>query len=161
MVFPWRALEVVLLEAVFGQLFVFRSGTAVVGIGIDADAASGGEESGHFDVFGVHEADEVLHDDIDDVLVEIAVVAEAHEVELQRLALDHPAARDVRDIDGRIVRLARDGAERRELRAVELDPVIIVRMTVLERLEDLRTVIVVVFDIFLAEERDVLLGFIA
>ena len=89
------------------------------------------------------------------------MVAEAHEVELQRLALDHPAARDVRDIDGRIVRLARDGAERRELRAVELDPVIIVRMTVLERLEDLRTVIVVVFDIFLAEERDVLLGFIA
>lgn len=148
-------------ETIVGEFFVFCAGASVVGKRVDADAAAGREESGDLNVFGVHKADEVLHDDIDDVLVEIAVVAEAHEVELQRLALDHPAARDVRDIDGRIVRLARDGAERRELRAVELDPVIIVRMTVLERLEDLRTVIVVVFDIFLAEERDVLLGFIA
>ena len=89
------------------------------------------------------------------------MIAEAHEVKLQRLALDHAAPRDVGDVDGRIVRLARDGAERRELWAVELDPVVVVRMAVLERLEDLRAVIVVVLDILLAEERDVLLGFIA
>ena len=148
-------------EAVLCEALVLRVRTAVVGVRVNRDAAARQELAPDLDVLRVHEADEVLHDDVDDILVEIAVIAEAHEVELQRLALDHAAPRDVGDVDGRVVRLARDGAERRELWAVELDPVVVVRMAVLERLEDLRTVIVVVFDIFLAEERDVLLGFIA
>ena len=148
-------------QALPGHVSPGRTGPAVIAVRVDADTAAGQEFPPHFDVFRVHGPDEVVHDDIDAVFMEIAVIAETEQVELQRLAFYHAFPWDVRNINRRIVRLARDGAERRELRAVELDPVIIVRMTVLERLEDLRTVIVVVFDIFLAEERDVLLGFIA
>lgn len=97
-----------------------------------------------------HERNEILHDDIDHILMEITMIAEAHQVKLQRLALHHLLARHIRDIDGRIIRLSRDGAKRRKLRAIEFDPVVVVRMAVLERLEDFRAVIVVIFDIFLA-----------
>ena len=52
-------------------------------------------------------------------LVERAVVAEAGEEQLQRLALHDPVARDVVDHDMREVRLAGQRAERGELRAGE------------------------------------------
>ena len=45
----------------------------------------GGEETGDLDVFGLHEAHEVFHDDIDTVLMEVAVVAEGEEVEFRLL----------------------------------------------------------------------------
>ena len=145
MVFPWRALEVVLLEAVFGQLFVFRSGTALVGIGIDADAASGGEESGHFDVFGVHEADEVLHDDVDAVLVEVTVVAEAEEIELQAFAFDHLLVGKIGNADFGKVGLPRDGAEAGEFGAVEAHPIVVVGVFVVEGFEHFGGIVALVF----------------
>ena len=122
-------------EALLRQSLVFRARTAVVGVGVDGDAAARGEEARDLDVLGVHQLDEVLHDDVDDVLVEVAVAAEAEEVELEALALHHPDVGDVADAQLREVRLSRDRTQRRELRAVETHPVVVVAVFVLEGLE--------------------------
>ena len=63
------------------QLLVTRSGTAVIGVGIDGDAAAGRKKARHLDVFGIHQGDEVLHDHIDAILVESPAVAETAQIE--------------------------------------------------------------------------------
>lgn len=84
-------------ETLFGQFLVLGARTAVVGVGIDGDAATWGEEAGDLDVFGIHQFDEVLHDDVYAVLVEVSVVSEAEKIELEALALDHLDVRDIAD----------------------------------------------------------------
>ena len=101
-------------EALLRQLLVFRAGTAVIGVRIDGYPPSRDEKPCHFDVFRIHQLDEVLHDHVDAVLVETSVVAEAEEIELQALALDHPDVRDIGDAYLREIRLTGDRAQSRE-----------------------------------------------
>ena len=84
--------------------------------------------------------------------MKIPVIAETHEVELQRFALDHTLSGHIGDIDRPIVRLSRDGAERRELGAVEPHPVIVIRMFVLKGLQCLGRVVIAVVRALLPEE---------
>ena len=137
--------EVVLLEAVGGEFGVGRAGPAVVGVGVDGDASAGCEESGHLDVLGVHEAYEVFHNDVYAVFVEVAVVAEAEEVELEALAFDHAAVGEVGDADFGEVGLSGDGTEGGELGAVEAYPVVVFGVFVLEGFEHLGGVVGLVF----------------
>ena len=139
---PWNfhemrthLLQVVLLKAIFGQAFVFRAGNAVVGIGVDADAAAGGEQTGHFYELRSHKADEVLHDDVHAVLVEVTVVTEAKEIEFEAFALDHFFSGDVGDAYFGKVGLSRDGAQASEFGAVEAYPIVVVGMLVDESFE--------------------------
>lgn len=69
-------LEVVMEQTILCHFLVLRAGLAVVGKGINADAATGNEDACHFDVLRFHQADEVLHDDVDTILVKAAVIAE-------------------------------------------------------------------------------------
>ena len=119
-------------EAVLCHFLILRAGLAVVGKGIDADAAAGDEDACHLDVLGVHEADEVFHDDVDAVLVEAAVIAEAEEIEFEALALHHSSVGEVADAYLCEVGLSGDGAECRELRAVEAYPVVVIGVFVFE-----------------------------
>ena len=82
-------------ESFLSHSFVFSAGTSVVGIGVDADATAWGEETRYLDVFWIHETYEVLHDDVDTILVEVTMVAEGEEVELEALALHHATIRKV------------------------------------------------------------------
>jgi len=135
----------VVLEPVLGQLFVLGAWTAVVGVGVDGDAATWGEDAGDLDIFGVHEADEVFHDDVDAVLVEVAVVTETEEVELEALALHHALIGEIADAYLGKVGLAGDGAEAGELGAVELHPVVVLRMFVRKGLQYFWSVVGLVF----------------
>ncbi len=128
-------------ETLLGQLFVAGARASVVGVGIDADAATRGEEASDLNILGVHEADEILHDGVDAVLMEVAVVAEGEEVELEALRLHHALVGDVHDLDLGEVGLTRDGAEGGELGTVELHPVVVLGMFVLEGLEHLGCVV--------------------
>ena len=65
------------------HFFVFCAGAAIIGIGIDADPAAWREDACDFYVFGIHQADEVFHDGVDTVLVEVSVIAEGEEIELE------------------------------------------------------------------------------
>ena len=120
-----------------GQLFVLRTGATIVAEGKDANPSSGGKVPEDLDVARVHQLDQILHDDIHTVLVEGTVIAEAEEVELEALALDHLHVGDVADVYGRIVGLPGDGAEAGELGAVEAHPVVSLLMLVREGLEHL------------------------
>lgn len=128
-----------------GKLLIFCALAAIVGEGVDADAATRGEDARYLDIFGVHEADEVLHDDVDAVFVEVAVVAETEEVELQALALYHAHVGDILYANLGKVGLTRDGAQRCELGAVELHPIVVARVFVYKCFKHLGGVITFIF----------------
>ena len=134
-------------EALLGEGLVLGAGTTVVGVRVDGDASARGEEAGNLYVFWIHQFDEVLHYLVDTVLVEITVVAEAEQIQFQALALNHPDVRNITDPDLREVRLPRDRAQARELRAVEPYPVIVILMLVDERLQNLRSVVTFIFSL--------------
>ena len=143
----WSVLrvEVVVQKAELGHLLVFCSWSSVVGVGIDADAASWREDSRHFDVFRIHQFDEVLHDNVDTIFVEVAMVSEAKQVEFQALAFHHFMVGEIVDAYFSEVGLPCDGAEAGELRAVEAHPIVVARVFVFKALEDFWGVVVAVF----------------
>ena len=53
---------------------------AIVGEGLDGDATTGIEQADDLQILRVHQLDQVLHNDVDTVLVEVTVVAEAEEI---------------------------------------------------------------------------------
>ena len=97
-------------ETVLCHLLIFCARAAIVGIGVDTNAATWREETNDFDVFGIHQADEIFHDGIDTVLMKIAVVAEAEEVEVQALAFHHALSWEIVDPYFCEVGLSRDRA---------------------------------------------------
>ena len=97
-------------ETVLSHLFVPRRWFTIVGVWIDADAATGDKNACHLDVLRLHETDEVFHDNIDTVLMEAAVITEAEEIEFEALALNHLFVRKIADAYLCEVRLAGNGA---------------------------------------------------
>ena len=61
-------------KPLFCQLLIFSARPAVIAIRVNADSAARSEDTGYFDVFGIHQADKVFHDDIDTILMESPVV---------------------------------------------------------------------------------------
>ena len=103
---------------------------AIVTVWIDGNPPSWKEFAPHLYVFGIHEPDQVIHDDIHTVFMKIPMIAEAEQIEFQRLALYHPLRRHIGNIQGGKIRLSRDGTETCEFRTVKLDKIIPVRMFV-------------------------------
>jgi len=122
----------VIHHAVFGHFLVFAAGLAVIAVGIDAQTSTWEELAPDFDVFRVHQFDEILHDDVDTIFVKTSVIAEAEKIQLQTLAFHHFFLRHVADVNGCKIGLTRDGAEAGEFRTVEFDHVVVVRMLVVE-----------------------------
>ena len=134
-------------EAVLSHFLILCAGLAIVGEGIDADAATRNENARYLDVFGLHQADEVFHDNVDAILVEAAMIAETEEVEFETLALHHSLVGKVVDANLSEVWLTRNGAKSRELRAVEAYPVIVLGMLVLESLQDFGSIVLRYFSL--------------
>ena len=126
---------------------------AIVGKRLDADAAAWVEQADDLDILGVHQLDQVLHNDVDAVLMEVAVVAETEEIELQTLALDHAHAGDVVDDDVAKVGLTRLGAQRGELGAIERHHIFILGVLVLEGLKHIGTVVKLILCALVAQQR--------
>ena len=134
-------------ETLLGEGLVLGAGASVVGVRVDGDATAWGEEAGDFYVLGIHQLNKILHDLVDAILVEIPVVAKTEQVQFQALALDHPHVWNITDPYLCEVRLPRDRAQARELRAVEPHPVVIALMLVDERLQNLRSVVTFIFSL--------------
>ena len=98
-------------ETLFSKFLVLGAWLAIVGVRPDADAATRSKDTCYLNILRVHQLDEVLHDDVYAILVEIAVVAETEEVKLQTLALHHLHVRNITDADLCKIRLSRDRAE--------------------------------------------------
>ena len=101
-----------------------------------------GEDALHLNVARIHEPDKVLHDYVDTILMEIAVIAEREEVEFEAFALDHILARNVAyDYSGK-VGLPCLGAERCKFGTMECDEIFVFGMLVLECFKHLGCIIV-------------------
>jgi len=116
------------------HLFVLSAWASIIGVWVDADAATGKEKPYHLNILGIHQPNEVFHNDVHAVLMKVAVITEREEVELQTLRLHHTLAGDVENLDFGEVGLAGDGAQRGELWAVELHPIIVIGVLILEGL---------------------------
>lgn len=139
-------------QAILRHLLIFRTRLAVVAVRIDGNAAARCELAPHLNVFRVHQLDQVIHDDVDAILMEVAVVAEAEQIQLERFAFHHFDIGNVADVNRREIRLAGHRAEARELGAVEFDKVIAVRMLVVEGLQHCRVIFIAVRCFLVAEQ---------
>lgn len=73
-------LNIVISHTVFRQFFVLCAGTPIIAIRVDGDASTGCEDARYLDVFRIHQADKVFHDDVYTILMEVSMIAEAEEV---------------------------------------------------------------------------------
>ena len=119
----------------FRHSFVFRSGTSVVCVRVNGDAAARGEDSRNLNVLGIHQTNEVFHYNIYAILVESAMITETEKIEFQAFALHHFHIGDVADTDFRKIRLSRYGAKAGELRTIETHPIIITGMLIVKRFQ--------------------------
>ena len=138
-------------KALLHHALVF--GIAVIGERLDGDTATRIEQANDFQILGIHQLGQVLHDDVDTILVEIAVVAETEEIELQALAFHHERARDVIDNKMSKVGLTRLGTQGSKLRAIQSHKVFVLRMFVLKRLQHLGRIVVAVMRVLVAQQR--------
>ena len=129
------------MEAFFCRLFPVRTWFAIVGIRIDGKPPSRGEFAPYFDELRVHELDQIFHDDIDAVLVEVPMVAEGEKVEFEGFGLYHLLVRYIGDIDGGKVRLPCHRAEGSKFWTVEFNEIVVFWVFILEGLQYLRGVI--------------------
>jgi hypothetical protein len=125
-------------------LFVFGARTAIIGIGIDGDTSTWKEDACYFDILGIHQADKVLHDDVDTVLVKGTMVAETKKVEFETLTLNHLYVWDVADAYLGKVGLPSDRAETCKLGTVELYPIIVLGVFVIEGFKHLGSIILAI-----------------
>ena len=58
---------------------------AVVGKGFYADAATWVEQTDDLQILGIHQLDQILHNDVDAILMKIAVIAKTEQVQLQTM----------------------------------------------------------------------------
>ena len=149
-----------LKQAFACQSFKLCTCFAVVGKRMNGDAAARCEFAEYFDVFRLHQGDEVFHDNVDAVFMEVAVVAEAEEIEFQGFAFHHFDMGDVADVDGGKVGLAGHRAEAGELGADEFDEIVVVWMFVVERFQNFRRVFARVLGFLVAQKGDALQLFV-
>ena len=128
-------------EALFGHCLPLGARLAMVGIGVDGQTTAGQEFAPDLDVFGVQQLNQILHNDVHAILVKIAVITEAKEIELQGFAFHQAFVGNVGNIDGGEIRLARHGAETGELGTIEFDKIIITGMLIGKALQNLRRII--------------------
>ena len=138
-------------QAEAGEVAPFGAGDAVVAIGVNGEAASGEKFTPHFDVPGTEQLDQIGHDDIDAVFVEVAVVPEAEEVEFQRFTFYHVLVRDIGNINGSEIRLAGFRAQAGKFGAIEFDEIIPVCMFIGNPFQQSRIVIVGILGILAAQ----------
>ena len=114
---------------------------------MNADTSAWGEEAYYFDVFGAHQADEVFHDDVHAVFMEVAVIAKAEKIELQAFAFHHALVRQIADAYFGKVGLPGDGAQTGEFGAIEAHPVIVVGVAVFESFEHFGSIVAAIFGV--------------
>lgn len=62
------------------HLLELRTLAAVVGIRIDGNPATRSKDTGDFDVFRIHQTNEILHDLVHAIFMKIAMVAKAEQI---------------------------------------------------------------------------------
>src|SRR5690606_33693983 len=112
-------IHVMVHHPMVGHRFKFGTFSAIIAVWIDADSTPWGEFSPHLYVFRIHKPNQVLHDDIDAIFVEVAVIPEAEKIEFQAFAFHHQITRYIADVDSGKIRLTGNWTKRGEFGHIE------------------------------------------
>ena len=134
--------------------YVLMLSVAIVGKRLDRDASTRIEQADDLQILGVHQLYQVLHDDVDAVLMEVAVVAEAEEVEFEALALHHQRTWNIIYYKVSEVGLACLRAQRGKLGTIQSDKVLVLRMFIFKHLQHRGGIIIAVVSVLIAQQRD-------
>ena len=66
-----------------------------IGIRTYGYAATWSEQPDNFNITGLHQSDQIFHDDVDAVFMEITVIAETEQIQFQTFAFHHFLARNI------------------------------------------------------------------
>ena len=122
-------------KALRGHGFEFGARLSVVGKRIDGNTATRRENACYFDVFRLHQGDEVFHNNIDTIFVKCAMIAKAEQVEFQTFAFYHFHRWQIANANFSKIGLPRNRAQAGKFGTVEPHPIVVVGMFVIERLE--------------------------
>ena len=131
----------------------------MVAVGIDGEAAAGEEFAPDFDVSGMEEVDQVVHDDIYAVFMEVAVIAEAEEVELQGFAFYHEISGNVGDVDGGKIGLPCLRAETGKFGTIKFDEIVAVFVFIGNSFQIVGVIVVFVAGVLIAQEGQLIQSF--
>jgi sulfur relay (sulfurtransferase) DsrF/TusC family protein len=123
---------VVVEQAEFSHLCIFCSRPSVICIRIDAYTASWSKDTCYLYVFGIHKFYQILHNLVHAILMEITMIAETEKIQFQTLALHHFFIRQIADAYLSKVWLPSYGTKTGEFRAVKPDPIVVLRVFILE-----------------------------
>ncbi|MNR55322.1 hypothetical protein D3C85_1756630 [compost metagenome] len=70
-------------QPVLSHRFIFGSRAPPVAVRINGNAAARGELAPDFNIAGLHQGDQIIHNNVYTVLMEIPMVPEAEQIELQ------------------------------------------------------------------------------
>lgn len=146
-------------QPVLSKFFPLCSLHTVVAVGVDGEAAAGKEFAPDFDVPGMEEVNQVIHDDIDAVFMEITVIAEAEEVELQGFTFYHEISGNVGDVDGGKIGLPCLRAETGKFRTVEFDKIVAVFVFIGNSFQIVGVIVVFVAGVLIAQEGQLIQSF--
>ena len=97
-----------MLKTEVRHISILGTWAAIVGKGMNGNAAARSKDSFYLDVLGVHETNQVLHYLVDTILVEIAMIAETEKIEFETLAFDQTLVRQIIDDNLSKIGLTRD-----------------------------------------------------
>ena len=152
-------IQIMLPQPVCSKFFPFCSLHAMVAVGVDGEAAAGKEFAPDFDVPGMEEVDQVVHDDIYAVFMEVTVIAEAEKVELQGFTFYHEISGNVGDVDGGKIGLPCLRAEAGEFRTVEFDKIVAVFVFIGNSFQIVGVIVVFVAGVLIAQEGQLIQSF--
>jgi len=128
-------------QAVLGPLLVFGAGLAVVAIRVDAQAAAWQKFPPYLNVFGLHQLNQVFHDDVDAIFVKSAVVTETEEIQLQTFTFNQFPIRNIAQVNGGKIRLSGNGAQTGKFGTIEFHPGVVLRVFIVEAFKHFGAVI--------------------
>ena len=134
----------VIHQSVFRHLLIFRSRTAIVSIRIDGNTSTRSKDAGHFNIFRIHQADKIFHNDIHTIFMESALATETEEIKFQALAFHHLHIRKIADTYLSKIRLSGNGTKAGKLRTVKTHPVIIFGMLIIKSFQYFGSIILLV-----------------
>ena len=146
-------------QPVCSKFFPFCSLHTVVAVGVDGEASAGEEFAPDFDVPGMEEVDQVVHDDIYAVFMEITVIAEAEEVELQGFAFYHEISGNVGDVDGGKIGLPCLRAETGKFGTIKFDEIVAVFVFIGNSFQIVGVIVVFVAGVLIAQEGQLIQSF--
>ena len=62
------------------HLLILRPLASIIGIGIDGYTTARSKDPGYFNIFRIHQTDEIFHDLVDAVFMEVAVIAKTEQI---------------------------------------------------------------------------------